>query len=148
MSLLRRLYDVARSQLRNGSDRLWQAAEPGVSVGGGSREANYDFKGRAASPSADNPSASNPSAGNPSASNASAGNPSANKLEAQYYANLELSPGASYEEIRSAYRELLRKYHPDRHHQDPQKAALALEITKRLNEAMKYFQTKSEGEQS
>ena len=64
--------------------------------------------------------------------------------EAEYYANLELPLGASYDEIKKAYRELLRRYHPDRHTQDPEKAKLADEITKRLNQAMDYFRKKFE----
>lgn len=63
-------------------------------------------------------------------------------VDAQYYANLELEPGADYQQIKKAYRNLLRQYHPDRHHRDPEQTALALEITKRLNEAMDHFEKK------
>lgn len=62
--------------------------------------------------------------------------------EEGYYANLELKPGASYDDIRLAYRNLQRRYHPDHHHADPEQTALALEITKGLNEAMDYFEKK------
>lgn len=64
---------------------------------------------------------------------------------AAYYANLELAPGASYAEIKSAYRRLLRKYHPDKHLNNASKARTAEEIAKRLNEAMDYFEQEHEG---
>lgn len=63
----------------------------------------------------------------------------------RYYANLELAPGASFEDIRAAYRRLLRKYHPDKHDRDPEKSRIAEEISKRLNEAMEYFEKEHDG---
>ena len=66
-------------------------------------------------------------------------------LEAGYYANLELSPGASYPEIKTAYRRLLREYHPDKHAQDPNKSKTAEHISKGLNEAMDYFEKRHKG---
>lgn len=49
------------------------------------------------------------------------------------YANLDLDPGAPFEEVRRAHRRLLRRYHPDRYGRDPEKQALATQITQRLN---------------
>ncbi|MEE2962399.1 MAG: DnaJ domain-containing protein [Myxococcota bacterium] len=68
-----------------------------------------------------------------------------NPLEARYYANLELAPGASYSEIKAAYRRLLSKYHPDKHHQTPEQTETAGEISKGLNEAMAYFEKTHKG---
>ncbi len=62
----------------------------------------------------------------------------------QYYANLELEPGAEFAEIKAAYRRLLLLYHPDRHAHDPEQAHTAEEITKGLNEAMNYFEKERE----
>ena len=53
----------------------------------------------------------------------------------QYYANLELAPGASWHEVKSAYRRLMRRYHPDRHHSDPEKAKVANELSQKLRVA-------------
>ena len=53
----------------------------------------------------------------------------------RYYANLELPIGASAAEVKAAYRRLMRRYHPDRHHGDPQRQATANELTRRLREA-------------
>ncbi|MGF1511518.1 MAG: J domain-containing protein [Myxococcota bacterium] len=47
------------------------------------------------------------------------------------YANLELPFGAPAAEVKSAYRRLLRAYHPDRQ-QDPTKKAAATELVREL----------------
>jgi DnaJ-domain-containing protein 1 len=49
---------------------------------------------------------------------------------------LELAPGARAEEIRKAYREAVKKYHPDKFlNQPPELAKAAEEKTKRINSA-------------
>lgn len=47
-------------------------------------------------------------------------------------ADLELSEGASMEEIRRAYRSQLVMYHPDRHAGDTERHRTASEVTRRL----------------
>ena len=56
------------------------------------------------------------------------------KQIAQYYANLELEPRASIEDVRTAYRRLMRKYHPDRHQGDAERHRAATELTSELTE--------------
>jgi DnaJ-domain-containing protein 1 len=51
------------------------------------------------------------------------------------YAALELPLGADLEAVRSAYRRLLQRYHPDKHQSRPDRLATANELTSRLNEA-------------
>jgi len=53
----------------------------------------------------------------------------------QWYANLELEPGASAAEIEEAYRRLLRKYDPAKHEGDPEKHRVATTLVKGLTEA-------------
>ncbi|QPJ65131.1 MAG: J domain-containing protein [Candidatus Nitrohelix vancouverensis] len=54
---------------------------------------------------------------------------------AGFYANLELQPGATKDEVKKAWRRLMKQYHPDLHSQDPQKKQVAEELTQRLTEA-------------
>ncbi len=55
----------------------------------------------------------------------------------QYYANLELRPGASLDAVKKSYRELMRKYHPDKYLDDPQKHRAATELAQSLTEAFR-----------
>ncbi|RMH86233.1 MAG: hypothetical protein D6681_15885, partial [Calditrichaeota bacterium] len=54
---------------------------------------------------------------------------------AEYYANLEVPYGSDLPTVRRAWRNLLRRYHPDRFPDDPQRQALANELIKQLNHA-------------
>ena len=53
----------------------------------------------------------------------------------QYYANLELDPGASLADIKAAYRELMKRYHPDKHARDDAKHRAATELAQQLTTA-------------
>ena len=53
----------------------------------------------------------------------------------RFYANLELPIGAGPDEVRAAYRRMMRRYHPDRHHQDGDKTEVATELAQRLRAA-------------
>ncbi len=53
------------------------------------------------------------------------------------YAALELPLGADREAVKKAYRELLRRYHPDKHQADPARAATATDLTRQLTEAQR-----------
>jgi DnaJ-domain-containing protein 1 len=53
----------------------------------------------------------------------------------RFYANLELPIGASLPEVKAAYRRLMRRYHPDRHQNDPDRVRAANELAQRLREA-------------
>ncbi len=60
--------------------------------------------------------------------------PEAEELQ-RCLAILELSPSASAGEIKSAYRRMCRRYHPDRFASDEQKAARANELLAEVNRA-------------
>lgn len=53
----------------------------------------------------------------------------------KYYANLELPVGSNWSKVKSAYRRLMRQYHPDRHREDPEQQRLATELTQKLRVA-------------
>lgn len=59
---------------------------------------------------------------------------------AGYYANLELPYGAPLTEVRSAWRRLMKQYHPDLHSRDPAKRQVADELTARLTEAYRQLE--------
>ena len=63
------------------------------------------------------------------------------------YSVLNVSPDASDEEVKKAYREMARKYHPDNYHDNPL-ADLAQEKMKEINEAYDTLQKQRSGAQS
>jgi DnaJ-domain-containing protein 1 len=56
------------------------------------------------------------------------------------YAALEVREGSDFETVRRAYRDLMRKYHPDRHAGSPEKQRAANEVAQRLTEAYKLLE--------
>ena len=51
------------------------------------------------------------------------------------YAALEVPLGSDEKTVKKAYRELLNRYHPDKHQSTPEKLEAANEITMRVREA-------------
>jgi DnaJ-domain-containing protein 1 len=60
-------------------------------------------------------------------------NPAADRK--RWYATLELEQGADLQQVRRAYRRLMKKYHPDRFANDPEKLEVATAVTRKLTEA-------------
>ncbi len=54
---------------------------------------------------------------------------------AEWYRILDLSPGADMAQIKSSYRQLMRKYHPDMHAGNPAKQKAATELSMRVTTA-------------
>ena len=54
---------------------------------------------------------------------------------ARYYKILDLPYGADFDQVKAAYRKLIRKYHPDLHGGSPQKQKAATELTMRVTQA-------------
>src|SRR5262249_3305120 len=54
---------------------------------------------------------------------------------ADWYRQLDLSPGADLAQIKSSYRQLMRKYHPDMHAGNPQRQKAATELSMRVTTA-------------
>ena len=71
------------------------------------------------------------------------GAPVENMVEDKYYAILGLSPGADFSEIKSAYRKLSMKYHPDKvGHLGEEFKEVAEEKMKEINNAYEYLKRK------
>ncbi|MCS6967033.1 MAG: J domain-containing protein [Cytophagales bacterium] len=62
--------------------------------------------------------------------------------ELSHYQALEVPPGASFEQIKASYKNLIKKYHPDKFAHQPDQQKIALEITQRINVAYQYFEKK------
>jgi len=56
---------------------------------------------------------------------------------ARAYASLEVKPGSDFDTVRRAYRNMMRKYHPDRHTSSPEKQKAANELAQKLTDAYK-----------
>ena len=54
---------------------------------------------------------------------------------AKNYANLEVPYGSDLETVHAAWRQLMKKYHPDLHCRDAEKRRIANELTARLTQA-------------
>jgi DnaJ-domain-containing protein 1 len=54
---------------------------------------------------------------------------------AEYYKVLDLPEGADFAQVKSSYRKLMRKYHPDRHVGNPKKLKAATELSMRVTQA-------------
>ena len=55
------------------------------------------------------------------------------------FANLEVEPGASMEEVSRSYKRLLGKYHPDRHAGNPERFETATRVTQMLTESYRHI---------
>ena len=65
-----------------------------------------------------------------------------NTIEKEYYAILELPQGSDFLKIKSSYKKLLKKYHPDMFQNKPDKLKSAQKLTEKINEAYSYFEKK------
>lgn len=62
--------------------------------------------------------------------------------EAKYFDALEIKPTRNFEEIKTAYKKAMKKYHPDRYAGDAEKQKIAQLISQKINEAYQYFEKK------
>jgi DnaJ-domain-containing protein 1 len=53
----------------------------------------------------------------------------------QYYANLEVPYDSDLEVVKKSYRNLMRRYHPDRHSADPEREKLSTALSQELTRA-------------
>ncbi|MEM7674920.1 MAG: J domain-containing protein [Myxococcota bacterium] len=116
VGLRERLFRLAETELRSAARRL--------------RGATGSFRSRPAT-SDDLPPAS---PGHASSAETTAASSFPAKIQ-RYYANLELPVGAAADEVKAAYRRLMRRYHPDRHANDPKRAQVATQVAQELRTA-------------
>ncbi|MDX2302795.1 MAG: J domain-containing protein [Microscillaceae bacterium] len=67
--------------------------------------------------------------------------PPPNDEEKKHYETLEIKPGATFEQIKEAYKTAMKKYHPDRF-TDATKKQYAEQISRKINAAYDYFKKK------
>lgn len=58
---------------------------------------------------------------------------------AGHYANLEVPYGADLETVTHSWKQLLRKYHPDMHSNDPEKLKIANQLVQELNRSYQFL---------
>jgi DnaJ-domain-containing protein 1 len=58
------------------------------------------------------------------------------------YAALEVPFGSDFATVRKSYRALMRKYHPDRHTESPEKQKTATELAQKLSQAFQVIESK------
>jgi DnaJ-domain-containing protein 1 len=63
---------------------------------------------------------------------------------AEWYRVLDLSPGAEVSQIKTSYRQLMRKYHPDMHAGNPQRQKAATELSMKVTAAYNGLMTQLE----
>lgn len=68
------------------------------------------------------------------ASTGSRGRPSSRDIE-DWHRTLEVPVGADFDTVRKSYRRLVAKYHPDKYNSDPEKYAVATEVTRKITGA-------------
>ena len=121
-------------EMRASGERAARARAAATGTGTGSSGSTAGTGAGATSGSGGTGSASSGGSGGSGGGGRARGTADPRRL-AQYYAQLEVPFGADLTEVKSAYRRLMRKYHPDRYPNDPQKAAMATELTQKLAQA-------------
>lgn len=62
--------------------------------------------------------------------------------ELEAFKALEIQPGAPFEQIKVTYKALMKKYHPDKYHNEPSKYKSALELSQKINKAFDALEKK------
>jgi DnaJ-domain-containing protein 1 len=111
--------DERAARQRAAADDAFRRMKDQAARGGGPSSTSSSSSGRASSSSSSRP-------------------PRPGSTEAQvfdWYKTLDLQVGADMSQIKSSYRQLMRKYHPDMHAGNPQKQKAATELSMRVTTA-------------
>jgi DnaJ-domain-containing protein 1 len=147
-----RIAKMAGASVEARAERARQAADRSRKVKGEreTREANARraaddafrrIKEQAARGGGSSSSSSSSSSASGSSGNRTKSRSGGDAQVAEWYKTLNLSPGADLAEVKSAYRQLMRKYHPDMHAGNPQKQKAANELSMRVTTAYNGLQT-------
>lgn len=121
--LRRRLMNVAKAEATHAAARLQAAARGLWALGRASVEGELDEELSRIRAEVEAEEAFAP------------GMPTETSEVRRFYANLELPLGASVDEVKAAYRRLMRRYHPDKHSKDPEQARAATVLAQELRQA-------------
>ena len=122
--LSQRLFNLTRAHLGSRSDTRPVGDNPYAKSSGrhSNTSSSYD-------------EASSHDDGTSDASHESAADPNVDDELAGYYANLEIPYGSDLATVRTAWKRMMKTYHPDLHGDDPQKRQVAGELTAELTRA-------------
>jgi DnaJ-domain-containing protein 1 len=159
MSIGKRLFNLARSELNSLLDRAaeeekFTGADPDEDLyrrysldelSDAELEAEIERRHRARQAKAQEArQASKPTSGSArSSAPPSATRPAPDEELRRAYAALEVPFGADFQTVRSSYRALMRKYHPDRHAGSPDKQKAATEVAQKLTLAYRLIEKRS-----
>ena len=159
MSIGKRLFNLARSELNSLLDRAAEAEhftgqDPDEDLyrrysldelSDAELEAEIERRHRARQAKAQEASQTSkpPSGSARTSAPPSATRPAPDEELRRAYAALELPFGADFQAVRSSYRALMRKYHPDRHQGSPEKQKAATELAQKLMLAYKLIEKRS-----
>jgi hypothetical protein len=115
--------DERAAKAKATADEQFRRMKEQAAAGGGSWTSTSSNAGRSSSSSSSSSSARPPRAGSTEAK------------VADWYRTLDLQAGADMAQIKSSYRALMRKYHPDMHAGNPQKQKAATELSMRVTTA-------------
>jgi DnaJ-domain-containing protein 1 len=140
MAVLERFAELARDTWMNLAERRYGLSQKPLSeLTDAELEEELLRRRRERAAKRGNASTAGASAAGASVAGASVAGPRSRSPEEQqlhqYYANLELAPGASLDAVRRAYRELMSRYHPDKHLGDPERHKAATELAQSLTRA-------------
>lgn len=151
MSIISRIWNIAKTEWQSifrepppiFDEESWQAKKARYQTKGGYRASGESTSSSSYSDRRDGATGGGRQGGYRSSAGGSGSyGAGVDAVERQYRANLEVDADASLKDIRRSYKTLIRKYHPDLFHAEPEKRKVALEITTQLNEAMAYFEKK------
>lgn len=150
MSLFRRIWNIAKTEWQSilreppptFDEESWKAKKARYQTKGGYQSDQSQSRYNQYDQSWNDRSSGRYRQKDSSSTSSSQGGAGVDAVERQYRANLEVDNEAGLKDIRRSYKNLIRKYHPDLFHTEPEKRKVALEITTQLNEAMAYFEKK------